>query len=72
VINLPNERSVAFHESMGFSYFATFEKVGYKLGKWKDVGWWRLQLNDYLQEPAAPLKLSEMSHDVLKELLNST
>ncbi|MEP7376549.1 MAG: arsinothricin resistance N-acetyltransferase ArsN1 family B [Chitinophagaceae bacterium] len=71
VINLPNERSVAFHESMGFNYFATYEKVGYKLGKWKDVGWWQLQLNDYLQEPPAPLKLSAMTHEMLKELLSS-
>ena len=47
VINLPNDQSVALHESMGFKYFATFEKVGYKLGKWKNVGWWQLQLNEY-------------------------
>jgi phosphinothricin acetyltransferase len=71
VINLPNDPSIALHESMGFKYFATYEKVGYKLGKWKNVGWWQLQLNDYLQEPPAPLKLSEMSHEMLKELLNS-
>src|ERR1700681_2231850 len=30
VINLPNEKSVRFHESCGFSWFATYEKVGYK------------------------------------------
>jgi len=71
VINLPNERSVAFHESMGFTYFATYVKVGYKLGKWKDVGWWQLQLNEYLPEPPIPTKLSEMGLDVLKGLLDS-
>jgi len=71
VINLPNDRSVAFHESMGFTYFATYVKVGYKLGKWKDVGWWQLQLNDYLPEPPVPIKLSEMGLEVLKVLLDS-
>jgi len=70
VINLPNDRSVAFHEKMGFIYFATYVKVGYKLGKWKDVGWWQLQLNDYLPEPPVPVKLSEMSHEMLKGLLD--
>lgn len=55
VINLPNERSVAFHEKMGFTYFATYPSVGYKLGKWKNVGWWQLQLNDYIQDPPAPV-----------------
>ena len=69
VINLPNEPSVALHENMGFKYFATYEKAGYKLGKWKNVGWWQLQLNEYLQEPAAPIKFSAMSHETVEGLL---
>ena len=69
VINLPNDRSVAFHESIGFHYFATYKKVGYKLGKWKDVGWWQLQLNDYKDEPAAPIKFSALSNEIIKEHL---
>ncbi len=60
VINLPNDRSVAFHESMGFRYFATYEKVGFKLGQWKNVGWWQLQLNDYAGDPKTPVKFSEL------------
>ena len=28
VINLPNDKSVNFHESLSFIYFATYEKVG--------------------------------------------
>ena len=71
VINLPNDPSVTLHESMGFNYFATYEKVGYKLGKWKNVGWWRLQLNEYLQEPAVPIKFSEISDEILRGLLIS-
>lgn len=58
VINLPNDRSVAFHESMGFRYFATYEKVGFKLGQWKNVGWWQLQLNEFSRDPKAPIKFS--------------
>lgn len=65
VINLPNDRSVAFHESCGFTHFATYEKVGYKLGKWKNVGWWRLSMNKYGDEPTAPVKFSEMDKSVL-------
>ena len=68
VINLPNEKSVAFHENTGFSYFATYEKVGYKLGQWKNVGWWKLSLNDYGDEPAAPIKFSEMDKIFLPAL----
>lgn len=60
VINLPNDRSVRFHEKLGFNYRFTFENVGYKLGQWKNVGWWLLQLNDYSEEPAPPVPFSEL------------
>jgi L-amino acid N-acyltransferase YncA len=68
VINLPNEKSVAFHERLGFHYFATYEKVGYKLGKWKNVGWWRLIVNEFGDEPAAPVKFSALQKDFLTDL----
>ena len=68
VINLPNEKSVSFHESCGFKYFATYEKVGYKLGKWKNVGWWELVINEYTDEPAAPTKFSELNKEFLPPL----
>jgi phosphinothricin acetyltransferase len=71
VINLPNERSVSFHESMGFEYFATYKNVGYKLGRWKNVGWWQLQLNDYVMEPKAPVKFSEMDQRVIDRVFQS-
>ncbi len=71
VINLPNERSVAFHESCGFRYFATYEQVGYKLGQWKNVGWWRLILNDFGKEPAAPVKFSELNKEFLPGLFSA-
>ena len=69
VINLPNEKSVAFHESLGFTYFATYEQVGYKLGKWKNVGWWRLILNEFGDEPAAPVKFADLNKGFLTALL---
>ncbi|MEK7224579.1 MAG: N-acetyltransferase family protein [Bacteroidota bacterium] len=70
VINLPNDRSVAFHESCGFKYFATYEKVGYKLGKWKNVGWWRLILNEFGDEPAPPIRFSELNKNFLPEIFD--
>ena len=71
VINTPNDRSVAFHEEMGFQFFANYENVGYKLGKWKTVGWWQLQLNDYIMEPEPPVKFPELERDVVQEILRS-
>jgi L-amino acid N-acyltransferase YncA len=68
VINLPNEKSVAFHERCGFEYFATYEKVGWKLGKWKNVGWWKLQVNEYGDDPAPPVKFADLDKTFLPEL----
>jgi L-amino acid N-acyltransferase YncA len=68
VINLPNDKSVALHERMRFTYFATYEKVGYKLGEWKNVGWWRLQLNEFINEPPAPIYFAAMDKSFLKEI----
>ena len=69
VINLPNDKSVKFHESFGFVYFATYEKVGYKLGRWKNVGWWQRIINEYIDEPPAPIKFSELDKSFLPALL---
>jgi L-amino acid N-acyltransferase YncA len=71
VINLPNDRSVAFHEKLGFTWFATYDQVGYKLGKWKNVGWWRLILNEFGDEPAAPVPFSAIDKDFLADLLKT-
>lgn len=68
VINLPNEKSVAFHERLGFTYFATYEQVGYKLDKWKNVGWWRLIVNEFDDEPAVPMKFSDLDKGFLPTL----
>lgn len=40
----PNEGSVGLHESLGFVHIGTYPEVGFKLGKWHDVGYWRLGL----------------------------
>ena len=71
VINLPNDRSVSFHEKMGFEYFATYRNVGYKLGRWKNVGWWQLQLNDYNNEPPPPLSFSILKSETVNGILTS-
>lgn len=37
-ITLPNPASVALHEAFGFRHLGTIERVGYKHGRWHDVG----------------------------------
>ncbi|MHA6768291.1 arsinothricin resistance N-acetyltransferase ArsN1 family B [Sphingobium ummariense] len=40
-IALPNAASIALHEAMGFTPVGIYREVGWKLGGWRDVGWWQ-------------------------------
>jgi L-amino acid N-acyltransferase YncA len=40
-IALPNEGSVGLHAAMGFTPVGIYHEVGWKLGGWRDVGWWQ-------------------------------
>lgn len=41
VIALPNAGSITLHEKLGLKKVAHFEEVGFKFGKWIDVGYWQ-------------------------------
>ncbi len=53
-ITLPNDPSIGLHESLGFTPIGVYPAVGYKLGAWRDVGWWRLALRAPDGAPAPP------------------
>jgi phosphinothricin acetyltransferase len=54
-IALPNPASVALHEAVGFEPLGVYRNVGFKFGRWHDVGWWQkeLQRPDRPEAPAA-------------------
>lgn len=53
-ITLPNPASVALHESLGFSPVGVYERVGFKAGAWRDVGWWHRDLARFPSTPPEP------------------
>jgi L-amino acid N-acyltransferase YncA len=63
-ITLPNAASVGLHESMGFREAGVFRGVGYKSGRWLDVGWWQLDLQPERHSPPDPHTFSSMSGSV--------
>lgn len=40
-IALPNAGSIGLHEAMGMTPVGIYRQVGWKLGAWRDVGWWQ-------------------------------
>lgn len=62
-IALPNAASVALHESLGFRPIGVYRNVGYKLGRWHDVGWWHLALRPATENPRPLLTLEELQRD---------
>jgi L-amino acid N-acyltransferase YncA len=58
-ITLPNPASVGLHEALGFLPIGVYPAVGWKLGAWRDVGWWQLPLQELPVAPAPPLSLPE-------------
>ena len=59
-IALPNPASVRLHEGVGFVPVGIYRRVGFKLGKWHDVGWWERPLAPRAALPAEPLSLAEV------------
>lgn len=60
-VTLPNDASVALHEGCGFAPVGVYRRIGYKHGRWHDVGWWQLELpvenGDSPPEPGPPVRL---------------
>jgi phosphinothricin acetyltransferase len=44
VIALPNDASVGLHEKLGFHKVGELEEVGWKFGRWINVGYWERAL----------------------------
>jgi phosphinothricin acetyltransferase len=58
-ITLPNDASVALHESLGFRAVGVYRDIAFKFGAWRDVGWWQKTLREHAPgaspaEPGAP------------------
>jgi phosphinothricin acetyltransferase len=67
-VTLPNPGSVGLHEAAGFRPLAVYCGVGYKFGKWLDVGWWELDLRPQSENPQEPIALRSLAlNDSLKQ-----
>ena len=61
-ITLPNAASEGFHRAMGFELVGVYERVGYKMGAWRDVAWSVLPLAPHDLDPAPPIPLPALAN----------
>ena len=60
-ITLPNPASESFHRAIGFELIGVYEKVGYKMGAWRDVSWSVLRLLPHDPDPVPPTPLASIA-----------
>ncbi len=53
-ITLPNPASVRLHERCGYRHTGTFERIGWKFGRWHDVGFWELEFDGGEESEPSP------------------
>ena len=51
-LGLPNDKSAGLHQKFGYVKVAHMKEVGYKFGKWIDVGYWELLLTKEIDHTA--------------------
>jgi L-amino acid N-acyltransferase YncA len=61
-IALPNPASERLHAATGMRRIGVYERVGYKLGAWRDVAWFGLRLAEPEGEPPEPIPLPELEN----------
>ena len=66
----PNPASIGLHESMGFRRTGVHRNVGYKDGRWWDVAYLEMSLQDGYRDPGdRPRRMDELSQDEREALL---
>ena len=56
-----NSGSVKFHEKMGYKKVGTFQKAGFKFGRWLDVIWLQKEINTKLLEMKSIIPFDKLS-----------
>jgi phosphinothricin acetyltransferase len=70
-ITLPNDPSVALHESVGFTVVGVFRDAGHKFASWHDVGWYERPIGADGAVPHEPIPLPELAASVVTAALQA-
>ncbi len=60
LVSTPNAASEALHEKLGFRLTGTFEKIGYKLGRWCDLTYYEKEIGNREDVPEPILRCTDV------------
>ena len=68
-VTVPNAASEALHAKLGFSPAGIWHNSGYKLGIWRDVGWFEKALSPYDEHPKDPISIHDLPQETIAAVL---
>lgn len=68
-MTLPNVKSEALHEKLGFKLIGTYQNAGYKDGKWHDVVWFGKAIAQYDLPPKPIVPINHIREDLLQMII---
>jgi phosphinothricin acetyltransferase len=61
-VTIPNVKSEAFHQALGFYEVGVFRKIGFKFGEWHDTRWFQHHLTKHIGPPLTLKTFEEIRH----------
>lgn len=59
-ITLPNPASVGLHAAFGFAPVGVYRRIGFKMGRWHDVGWYQAEIQPGTDTPPEPRSIRQL------------
>lgn len=70
-VTVPNEKSEALHNALGFQVLGTYHNAGYKNGKWHDVMWFEKAIAPYEISPKPIVAIGCIPEEQLRNIILS-
>lgn len=68
-ITSANEKSLKFHEKLGFEFIGIFKNTGYKFDSWYGVNWMGIAVGDINEKPEPVKMINEVDSKLIKNIL---
>ena len=68
-ITSANDKSIKFHEKMGFEFIGIFKDTGYKFDSWYGVNWMGIAVGDINEKPEPVKMINEVDSKLIENIL---